>query len=107
MKEISFGTTGKKMPAIVVGCMRLAEKNCSEMQKFIHIAVEQGAYFFDHADIYGGGQSETIFGEAMAQDKSIRREQLFLQSKCGIRQGYFDFSKEHIIASVDGILKAQ
>lgn len=105
MKEISFGTTGKKMPAIVVGCMRLAEKNCSEMQKFIHIAVEQGAYFFDHADIYGGGQSETIFGEAMAQDKSIRREQLFLQSKCGIRQGYFDFSKEHIIASVDGILK--
>ena len=67
--------------------------------------MEQGAYFFDHADIYGGGQSEAIFGEAMVQDKSIKREELILQSKCGIRQGFFDFSKEHIISSVDGILK--
>lgn len=105
MKEIVLGTTGKKMPAIVVGCMRLAGKNCGEMQSFIHTALEQGAYFFDHADIYGGGQSEAIFGEALAKDPTIKREELFLQSKCGIRQGFFDFSKEHIINSVDGILK--
>lgn len=105
MKEISFGTTGKKMPSIVVGCMRLAGKSCSEMQSFLHTALEQGAYFFDHADIYGGGQSEAVFGEAMAKDTSIKREELILQSKCGIRQGYFDFSKEHILSSVDGILK--
>lgn len=105
MKEIVLGTTGKKMPAIVVGCMRLADKNVGEMQSFLHTALEQGAYFFDHADIYGGGQSETIFGEAMAKEPSIKREELFLQSKCGIRQGFFDFSKEHIIGSVDGILK--
>ena len=105
MKEIQFGTTGKKMPAIVVGCMRLAGKSCSEMQSFLHTALGQGAYFFDHADIYGGGQSEIIFGEAMAKDTSIKREELILQSKCGIRQGYFDFSKEHILTSVDGILK--
>lgn len=105
MKEIVLGTTGKKMPAIVVGCMRLADKSVSEMQSFLHTALEQGAYFFDHADIYGGGQSETIFGEALAKDPSIKREELFLQSKCGIRQGFFDFSKEHIIGSVDGILK--
>ena len=105
MKEILLGTTGKKMPAIVVGCMRLADKNVSQMQRFIHTALEQGAYFFDHADIYGGGQSEAIFGEAMGKDTSIKREELFLQSKCGIRQGFFDFSKEHIISSVDGILK--
>ena len=105
MKEIVLGTTGKKIPAIVVGCMRLADKNVSDMQSFLHTALEQGAYFFDHADIYGGGQSERIFGEAMAKDSSIKREELFLQSKCGIRQGFFDFSKEHIIGSVDGILK--
>ena len=105
MKEIVLGNTGEKKPAIVVGCMRLAEKSCSEMQSFIHTALEQGAYFFDHADIYGGGQSEAIFGEALAKDPTIKREELFLQSKCGIRQGFFDFSKEHIINSVDGILK--
>lgn len=105
MKEIMLGTTGKKMPAIVVGCMRLADKSFSEMQSFLHTALEQGAYFFDHADIYGAGQSEAIFGEAVAKDGTIRREELFLQSKCGIRKGFFDFSKEHIISSVDGILK--
>lgn len=105
MKEIVLGSTGKNMPAIVVGCMRLAGKNCVEMQSFINKCMEQGAIYFDHADIYGGGQSETIFGEAMAKDASIKREDLFLQSKCGIRQGFYDFSREHIIASVDGSLK--
>lgn len=105
MKEIVLGTTGKKMPAIVVGCMRLAGKNCMEMQRFIHTALEQGAYYYDHADIYGGGQSEIIFGEAMAKDASIKRNDLFLQSKCGIREGFLDFSKKYIISSVDGILK--
>ena len=104
MKEIVLGTTGKKVPAVVVGCMRLAGKSCVEMQRFLHTALEHGAFFFDHADIYGGGQSEAIFGEAMAKDSFIKREELFLQSKCGIRKGFYDFSKEHIIASVDGIL---
>ena len=105
MKEIILGTTEKKVPSIAVGCMRLADKSLSEMQGFLHTALEQGAYFFDHADIYGAGQSEAIFGEAVAKDASIRREDLFLQSKCGIRKGFFDFSKEHIISSVDRILK--
>ena len=105
MKEIVLGSTGKNMPAIVVGCMRLAGKSCVEMQGFINKCLEQGAFYFDHADIYGGGQSEAIFGEAMAKTPSIKREDLFLQSKCGIRQGFYDFSREHIIASVDGSLK--
>ncbi len=34
------------------------------------------------------------------------REKMFLQSKCGIRPGIaFDFSKKHILESVDGSLK--
>lgn len=105
MKEIVLGSTGKKMPAIVVGCMRLAGKNCAEMQRFINKCMEQGAFYFDHADIYSNGQSEAIFGEAMAADASIKREDVFLQSKCGIREGLYDLSREHIIASVDGSLK--
>lgn len=105
MKKVSFGTTGKKMPAIVVGCMRLAGKSREEMEHFLQTSVEQGAYFFDHADIYGGGQSETIFGEALTCSASIKREDLFLQSKCGIRNSFFDSSKEHIISAVDGSLK--
>ncbi len=105
MKEIMLGSTGQKAPAVVVGCMRLAQKSCGEMQRFLHAALEMNAPYFDHADIYGGGQSEIIFGQAMAQDPTIKREDLFLQSKCGIRKGFFDFSKEYILSSVDGILQ--
>ncbi|MBQ6951667.1 MAG: aldo/keto reductase [Clostridia bacterium] len=105
MKQIMLGNTGMNAPAVVVGCMRLAQKSCGEMQRFIHTAVDMGAHYFDHADIYGGGQSEKIFGEAMAKDHSIKREALILQSKCGIRKGFFDFSREYILSSVDGILQ--
>ena len=49
--------------------------------------------------------SESVFGEAIADDPSIKREDIYLQSKCGIRQGFYDLSKEHILKSVDGILK--
>ena len=49
--------------------------------------------------------SESVFGEAFADDPSLKREDIYLQSKCGIRQGFYDLSKEHILKSVDGILK--
>lgn len=75
------------------------------MNHFIHTAVENGAYYFDHADIYGFGRAETVFGEAMKlSGSSLPREELILQSKCGIRQGWYDSSREHILEAVDGIL---
>ena len=105
MRETILGNHIRKVPSVAVGCMRLSEKSKDEMNHFIHAALEQGAYFFDHADIYGGGMSESVFGEAIADDPSIKREDIYLQSKCGIRQGFYDLSKEHILKSVDGILK--
>ena len=105
MKEIILGNHIRKVPSVAVGCMRLSEKSKDEMNRFIHAALEQGAYLFDHADIYGDGMSESIFGEALADDSSIKREDIYLQSKCGIRQGFYDLSKEHILKSVDGILQ--
>ena len=53
MKETILGNHLRKVPSIAVGCMRLSEKSKDEMNHFIHSALEQGAYFFDHADIYG------------------------------------------------------
>ena len=105
MKETVLGSHLRKVPSIAVGCMRLSEKSKDEMNHFIHSALEQGAYFFDHADIYGSGMSETVFGDAFASDPSLHREDVLIQSKCGIRQGCYDLSKEHILESVDGILK--
>ena len=105
MKETVLGSPLRKVPSIAVGSMRLSEKSKDEMNHFIHSALEQGAYFFDHADIYGSGMSETVFGDAFASDPSLHREDVLIQSKCGIRQGCYDLSKEHILESVDGILK--
>ena len=53
MKEIILGNHIRKVPSVAVGCMRLSEKSKDEMNRFIHAALEQGAYLFDHADIYG------------------------------------------------------
>lgn len=105
MKQITIGKQKMKTPAIVVGCMRLADFEEKQMSHFMHTALEQGANFFDHADIYGGGKSEEIFGKAMKGDSSLRREDMIIQSKCGIRSGRYDLSKQYILDSVDNILK--
>ena len=105
MRETILGNHIMNVPSIAVGCMRLADKTKNEMNHFIHTCIEQGACFFDHADIYGGGQSEIIFGESFSDDVSLKREDIIIQSKCGIRKGFYDLSKEHILQSVDGILK--
>lgn len=104
MKNIELGKSGLKVPHIAVGCMRMNGLNKQQAESFVNKAMELGANFFDHADIYGGGQCEEIFAEAAHMNPSVR-EKMILQSKCGIRRGMFDFSKEHILASVDGILK--
>ena len=105
MKTVNLGTTNLKVPAIVAGCMRFGEVSPQEMNSYIHTAMEAGVNFFDHADIYAGGKSEEIFGAALKLDGTLKREEMIIQSKCGIRKGFYDQSKEYIIASVDGILK--
>lgn len=90
---------------IIMGCMRIADKGVEEVGRLIDVAMEMGVNYFDHADIYGNGQSEIIFSEAMSNNSNIRREDVILQSKCGIRPGIcYDMSKDYIIQSVDGIL---
>ncbi len=105
MKNVNFGSTGLKVPSIVLGCMRFADKSKKEMNSYIHYALDNGINFFDHANIYGGGKCEEIFGEAFSSDSSLKREDIILQSKCGIRKECYDLSKQHIISEVDKILK--
>ena len=105
MKQVKFGTTGKLVPAIALGCMRMSSLTPAQGAELLEFAVEQGINFFDHADIYGGGECETIFRKSL-EESSLKREDLTIQSKCGIVPGMmYDFSKEHILASVDGSLK--
>jgi predicted oxidoreductase len=84
--------------------MRINSLDRKDAEHFVRSAMEIGANFFDHADIYGTGTCEEIFADAVQMNPQVR-ENLILQSKCGIRKGMFDFSKEHILNSVDGILQ--
>lgn len=104
MNKINLGNSGLLVPEIALGCMRMADLSKDDAAKMINTAMDAGINFFDHADIYGGGKSEEVFADAVGMNPAVR-EKMILQSKCGIRPGMFDFSKEHILESVDGILK--
>jgi predicted oxidoreductase len=106
MKTIKLGgPAGLRVPAIGVGCMRLNSLDEKAAEHYIKHAIDSGAVFFEHADIYGSGECEALFGKTAPLAKG-NREKLIIQSKCGIVPGkYYDFSKAHILASVDGSLK--
>ncbi|GHU70104.1 aldo/keto reductase [Clostridia bacterium] len=105
MRTIPLGKSGLTVPAVAVGCMRINRLSDGDAEKFIKTALDAGANFFDHADIYGGGNCETIFSRSINMNAGLRAK-MIIQSKCGIVPGrMFDFSREHIISSVEGSLK--
>lgn len=104
MKKIALGSSHMEVPAIAVGCMRINGMEPQALANHLSFCIENGLNFFDHADIYGGGQCETVFARALEQSGHSRQE-VILQSKCGICPGVmYDLSREHILKSVDGIL---
>jgi len=103
MRKIYLGPVKMEVPVVAVGCMRINSLSARGAEKFIQTALDLNASFFDHADIYSDGACEEIFAKAIHMNESVR-EKIILQSKCGIRNNMFDFSKEHILESVDGIL---
>lgn len=105
MKNIDLGKSSINASEIGLGCMRIAELSKDKAEVLIKTALENGINFFDHADIYAGGRSEELFSEAINMDSNIR-EKMIIQSKCGIIPGeMYDFSKDHILSSVDKSLK--
>ncbi|MFZ3578833.1 aldo/keto reductase [Virgibacillus sp. DJP39] len=104
MKTMTLGNSGLEVPNIGLGCMRMKDLIKNDAAKVIQSSMDAGINFFDHADIYGDGKSEEVFSEAI-ELTSYSRDKITLQTKCGIRKGSFDFSKDHILASVDGSLE--
>ncbi len=103
MYNIELGKSGLSVPTIAVGCMRIANLTEKELEIFINTALENGANFFDHADIYGKRQCESIFGKAISPSL---REKIIIQTKCGIVSGkMYDFSYDHIVKTTEESLK--
>lgn len=105
MRTIELGKSKMQVPVIASGCMRMNGLDEKQAAFFIEKALSLGVNFFEHADIYGKGECEKIFSKAIDMKPSVR-EKIILQSKCGIVPGkMYDLSKEHILKSVDEILK--
>ncbi len=107
MKYCSLGD--RISSAIVMGCMRIADKPLAEVEKVMVEAMQTGVNTFDLADIYAGGNAEKVFGVAI-RDLGVPRKDYILQTKCGIRKENgkitrFDFTKDYILQAVEGSLK--
>ncbi len=104
MKKINLGNGKLDVPQIGLGCMRITGLETKQaVRELIDTAIDQGINFFDHADIYANGEAERIFGQTI--DPTLR-EKVIIQTKCAIRPGIcYDFSKKHILESVEGSLK--
>lgn len=104
MKYITPLSENEKISQVALGCMRISDKSDKEMDLYLNTAIECGINYFDHADIYGGGKCEEVFGAALKRNPELR-DKIYIQTKCSIKRGMYDFSKQHIISSVDGSLK--
>lgn len=107
MLQRKIGNSYWKTSAIALGIMRMAALTPTKAAAALEAALESNINFIDSADMYGDGKSELVFAAAM-KEAGISRDQFFIQSKGGIVTGdekRYDFSKQHLLDSVDGILK--
>lgn len=110
MKYYEIPHTNMRQSAVIQGCMRFKGMSSMEVERIVNLCLENGINSFDHADVYGTagmrGECEQLFGQVLKENPGLR-DKVYIQSKCGIcksEQDYYDFSKEHILEAVDGIL---
>ncbi|BDZ31282.1 aldo/keto reductase [Lactiplantibacillus sp. WILCCON 0030] len=116
MKTVQLGDTQNRVSAVALGIMRMVRLNTTDAAKVLNVVHDHGVNMIDAADIYGNGESEKTFGAALKQS-GLKRDDFFIQSKGGIvldpkrSRGdlvfgqRYDFSKQHLLKTVDGILQ--
>jgi predicted oxidoreductase len=107
MKTIKIPQSDLTISSIVLGLMRIAKMENADIRALFDAGVEAGVTMIDHADVYGGAPHvcEARFAEAVKLSPADR-DRIMIQSKAGIRKGFFDFSSEHLVEAVEGSLKA-
>lgn len=118
MEKISLGENGPEVSPVIYSFWRALEDpdgiSYKTVQAKLHACLDLGITTFDHADVYGNYQIESLFGKAIKESK-IKREEIVLSTKCGInivdstrpeyRTRFYDSSPEHINKSVERSLK--
>ena len=114
--RITTRENGPEFSRIVAGMWRMTEWGMSPEQRvaLVEGCLEMGVTTFDHADIYGDYSVETLFGEALRLQPSLR-DKIELVSKCGIKLlstkhpqhaiQHYDTTARHIVASAENSLK--
>ncbi|MDI9895653.1 aldo/keto reductase [Rhodococcus sp. IEGM 1381] len=107
MRTFPLPHTGAIVSSIVLGFMRITDLDENQIRRLVNTALDVGVTVFDHADIYGGTPHtcEKRFGDAVKLTPT-QRERVDIQSKVGIREGWFDFSRDHIVTTVEKSLTA-
>ena len=108
MNKIKFGQTFDASE-MALGCMRICRVPLEQAKKLVYTALDEGIDTFDHADVYGFGDSESYFGEILQENPGLRQK-IHIQTKCTLIRDtektlYLDTTKEHILESVDASLK--
>lgn len=105
MKKVNLGGSGLNVSAVALGVMRINGLDSDvAAQQVLETATGNGINFFDNADVYGDGECEKRFGRALKQSK-LQRDQIFVQTKVGIRDHAYDFSKQYLLDAVDHSLQ--
>jgi aryl-alcohol dehydrogenase-like predicted oxidoreductase len=117
MEYRQLGRSGFKVPELCFGCGTFggndeffdawgATNDIGEARKIVDICMEAGLNFFDTADIYSYGRSETVLGGAI---KHLKREDVLISTKATFRFGKgandIGSSRYHLIQALEGSLK--
>lgn len=106
MEYRNLGTTGLKVSLVGIGCNNFGRRcDAITTKAVVEAALDNGINFFDTADIYGSGQSESFLGEAI---KGMDRSKIIIATKFANPMGEGDMmrgaSRRYIMNAVDASL---
>ncbi len=77
----TLGFSGIAVPAVGIGCNAFGARiDADRVVQIVDAAIDEGATFFDTADVYGQGASEELLGRAIRG----RRDQVIIATKFGM-----------------------
>jgi 1-deoxyxylulose-5-phosphate synthase len=113
MQYVNLGRTGLRVSRLCLGMMSFGRHDErpwalgeEEAEPIIRRAAEGGVTFFDTADVYNAGESETLTGRVLG--KLLTREEYVLATKVHGRtmpgENGRGLGRKHVLASIDASL---
>ncbi len=101
----TIGRSSIRVFPIAYGCWRFAGTSVAAARQKIEAALEVGIELFDHADVYGGGAAEQLFGQVLREAPQLR-SRMVIATKCGVVPGVpYNSTRAHILQSAEQSLK--